>query len=138
MDKIKIPEAPVIMNHSFTNKKGETLSLYEIIKNGKTIIGIEFSYLSLEKKACVKKIFLRFKKVQPSEKIFNLQSRGIKIYSGNEEVIVAFSSKKEYERLSDYYDDMNVYKSKINIWINCNNKFQFHFPVKNLKEIDWE
>jgi hypothetical protein len=130
-------ETPVVMSQLFKNRRGETLSLHEIIKRSKTITEVKFSYLS-EKKTCIKKIFFIFKKRLLDEKIFHLQDKNIKIYPKDEEVIVAFSSEEEYKRFENYYYDTSVNKSKKNTCINFNNKFQFHFPAKNFKGINWE
>lgn len=116
---LMVPKAPKIMDRLFINKKREILSISEIIENKKTIIGISFSYLF-------------------SEKIFCLKDKEIKIYPKDKDTIIAFSSIDEYERLNDHYNDLSVFKTKKLLWIGCNNKFQFHFPTYNLKEIDWE
>lgn len=137
---IKIPKPPKIMGKTFKNDTGEILSLSEIIKN-KTITEIKFSYLYKDKKTFIKRIFTisKEKEYSPiSEKIFHLKCNGIKIYPGDTEIIIAFSSQEEYERFkfNNYYTE--VYKSKKEMWINCNNKFQFHFPPKRLKKISWK
>lgn len=118
----------------FINGKNEKLELQEITK--RVIKSVTIAYYSKEEKK-KKLFFLKSKKnVSKEKKEITINDSNIVFYyiPGVENATIRFSSKEEFEKVSDY-DEETLFKRFI---FSLVNPYQINFLLGNLKKIDWE
>lgn len=120
----------------FTNSKGETRPLSEITQQEITSITIAYSSKEKKVKADGIKGLLGFKKTVQEEKELTVNDKGISCYftHGIELVSIRFSSKQEFEKLSDNYDENTIFKRYVMTLVQ---PYQFNFHIGNIKKIEW-
>ena len=119
---------------TFTNSKGETLPLSQITN----ITSITVSYYSKEKKVKADGIkgMLGFKKRVQEEKELTVNDKSIFCYftHGIDCVTIRFSSKQEFEKLGEDYDENTIFKRYVMTIVH---PYQLNFHVNNIKKMEW-
>ena len=119
---------------SFTNSKGECLSLPEIVN--KKITSVVVTCLSAEKRReqiGFKGALGFFSDVQDKKEVVIADGCILLYFFGDKTATIYFSSPEECQKIKDY-DENSLWKSPVK---SATSLFQIKLPRTELKEIDW-
>jgi hypothetical protein len=115
----------------FTNSKGETLSLTEILL--KKIVSVTIAYLS-----CPQKKSWKVKPETSLEREITISDPyGIELIfaEGIPSTVIKFSKKEEFDKIEDY-DETTLFKRyEMDI---LDRRYHVSFHIDNLRAIEWE